>query len=844
MANKYCNLKGYNKVSDEYSLITTGFDGVDTDVKALQTEVGEIVKGDANAEVGQAHISDAKSKVFPTIKDRFEEIEEDVSVNVLNTTLALSTADSIKSVTANVGSVPKVKIVAPDIRQNLLPDGGEDISKWQIKTAIEDTAQKMFGSKSFKCFTSASNPAYVASDISDSGTNYYFASMYVYVLINDAANISISISSKGAWAPPNYGTKSADKNKLNVWQRIGFKFSTTDGFRILYGRSGAGLTEAYIDGLIVERISQEDYNSKTEEQLLLKLPFINSVQPLLNPCLTVRGKNLLDKSEVTKGKFIVLADGTISTNALYGYVFIKIESNKQYKLNKFLSSNTAWFATKGNTAYISRFSDTNIAPSNAKYLGITLLLTDLDTAQLEEGTVATSHETPWEKQRIYPCTLGKVSTYADELTDDGIKAVKTWRVKKYVLQASNISSLNTGEANVDYVLLTSEFFKKIGGNIALPTESKAIVGDYIGVGYSTGTWNALTNPHHFSISGADGRMAFIFPKGTYANLAAAQAALTGTEIWYVLAQEEQEIIEPVGSLKLEQGYNCVDVSTGIAYERANPQLYNSGGTDYYFINIDPVPLGNLKYKNKRIVKVYRDGTDITSLCDIATISTINGKERIRINKTDYDPNINVITVLYEVLQEDYNSQQVQVKLEYADNLRSSHNQLVENVSGIENELGEEQFARIVHEDMLVTGGNGIHGLKIEEGIWAPTLIGQTTAGSNTYTKKYGKYYKNGKHVIAEFKITLSAKDANMNGNVILNGLPFSPAPESTGAITIGYIANIVFPTGVTQLAGRLYPGSSNGYFYFGGNNTSAITLTAEHLTNTTVLEGVVTYITK
>jgi hypothetical protein len=58
------------------------------------------------------------------------------------------------------------------------------------------------------------------------------------------------------------------------------------------------------------------------------------------------------------------------------------------------------------------------------------------------------------------------------------------------------------------------------------------------------------------------------------------------------------------------------------------------------------------------------------------------------------------------------------------------------------------------------------------GTWTPRLERTTTIGTNTYSVQKGSYYKVGKLVKLTFLITLSAKDAAIDGNLIITGLLF------------------------------------------------------------------------
>ena len=75
-------LTGLMKLRDAWPKINQNF----TNIK---TEVDAIVLGSADAEVGQAHVSTAKSKTFAVIDDRFEEIETDAIAHMAETVTGL-----------------------------------------------------------------------------------------------------------------------------------------------------------------------------------------------------------------------------------------------------------------------------------------------------------------------------------------------------------------------------------------------------------------------------------------------------------------------------------------------------------------------------------------------------------------------------------------------------------------------------------------------------------------------------------------------------------------------------------------------------------------------------------
>lgn len=129
-----------------------------------------------------------------------------------------------------------------------------------------------------------------------------------------------------------------------------------------------------------------------------------------------------------------------------------------------------------------------------------------------------------------------------------------------------------------------------------------------------------------------------------------------------------------------------------------------------------------------------------------------------------------------------------------------------------------------------------------EGVWTPTLYGQTTAGSHTYAVQTGKYTKINKKVTCYGNIKLSAKDAAMAGSVRLGGLPFTVG-DSMGSITFGYIAYIDFGTGGMSLHGYPVAGTTRMDLILAKDNTSPAVLQSAAINNNTELLFTIEYVT-
>jgi hypothetical protein len=78
----------------------------------------------------------------------------------------------------------------------------------------------------------------------------------------------------------------------------------------------------------------------------------------------------------------------------------------------------------------------------------------------------------------------------------------------------------------------------------------------------------------------------------------------------------------------------------------------------------------------------------------------------------------------------------------------------------------------------------------EEGTWTPTVVGETTAGTGTYTHQNGNYVKVGQMVCVSALITLTNHTGT--GNILFGGLPFTTftnAIHRFGA-TVGGLNNL------------------------------------------------------
>jgi hypothetical protein len=98
---------------------------------------------------------------------------------------------------------------------------------------------------------------------------------------------------------------------------------------------------------------------------------------------------------------------------------------------------------------------------------------------------------------------------------------------------------------------------------------------------------------------------------------------------------------------------------------------------------------------------------------------------------------------------------------------------------------------------------------VESGTWTPVLVGTTTAGAQSYATQSGFYRRHGDIVTVWCAIALSSLDAATNGNIRINGLPFtSVAGAINYACVVGTMSDYSLSTGFTAMHLEVLQGAS------------------------------------
>lgn len=430
-------------------------------INGISEEIPEII---------HARTDDVRNITFENLKARLNQDSQDIqnntnqinaiSTEVMNTlskaSQQLSNTNRIKTIDAPVSSYIDVTITGK-MPVNLLGRDGncEDVSKWAAyRSTVElDSSNKVFGSNGIKItrtLTEGTTSSARKLNFSVSLGKLYFISGYIKNgTVTNGAFLSIA-SPDANYAHSSYITESSR------FQRTGCKLQANDNImniNLAIWADGSNLGQyAYFDGIMLIEITEEEYNTLTVDQLLAKYPYVDSAQPLQNPAIEVRGKNLFDGR--LEAGVLDTATGIEGTDSVRVRTksFISIKSNTYYSFKAYggqCGQIVALFYDSDRRFIISVFANLNeinniLSPENACYVRLRLghVSTDVQTellklnAQIEEGTVATAYEPFRKTQSIIPTMLGKIGSYEDELKLENGVVKKIKRIEKKVLDGS------------------------------------------------------------------------------------------------------------------------------------------------------------------------------------------------------------------------------------------------------------------------------------------------------------------------------------------------------------------------------------------------------------------------
>jgi hypothetical protein len=123
----------------------------------------------------------------------------------------------------------------------------------------------------------------------------------------------------------------------------------------------------------------------------------------------------------------------------------------------------------------------------------------------------------------------------------------------------------------------------------------------------------------------------------------------------------------------------------------------------------------------------------------------------------------------------------------------------------------------------------------EEGSWTPTVLGATTAGTNTYSYQFGRYTKVGSMVQFDAFIGMATKGGTMAGTVYIT-LPFTAKnwgfSNGNGAISVAAGASVTLTTSYTQLVALVLPNTTYVSLQQVANGSAAAWLDTSNISGT------------
>ncbi len=543
MANKYCNLHGYNKISEEYQEINTGFQGVQDDIEALEsglqdtnTRVDNILDGldldpNKDPEVIDARLG-ADNVARPSVGDLIREIHSDVLAPDFSTPQT-TVRPVIPLSNAEYGKL-KYTLKGRTLT-NLVENGNfkEGTSGW---TPISSTIAT---SNNTLTVTGSGLENYAmarqTTKCSLSTGKRIFVRMRAKVTNNSCRVIAIQVSGDGEGS--NISAAAIEQPSENTIYTVYGIFVQTNQVGLLQIKPYHSYVDAAtangkvmeVQEVIALDLDQyPDLQGLTAEEINAQIPgYIDGMQSVENVKMVSVGKNLFD-GRLENGN-IVQATGLPAEQADRKRTdFIKIRPNTDYVLNR--SVNVYFY--DGNKTYsgyqlgISTFNS-----GSASFVRLAASTSSMEELQqLEQGTPPTPYEPYQESTMFLPVPLRQLPNGVTDTIDSEGNYVR--QIGEYTLKSEDIEGLNTTSyTNVDVINIYLSPLSKmkdygVFDNIATKIATdKTTPRNGGAVDTIEGQWKHSINPSLFQ---------FIIPKGTYANLEAAQTALAGTKIIYEL----------------------------------------------------------------------------------------------------------------------------------------------------------------------------------------------------------------------------------------------------------------------------------------------------------------------
>ena len=545
MANKYCNLIGTNKIKDEYPKITEGFDKVQQDVDAIDSRVDTIITTPIDGEAAAQELVDARGGET-TLRDRLDAQDADL-LSLKQQFQASSSTETTEH--ADIFSLPST-VVQGTMKGKLKGNTDEDCISVQPQE-IKSVGKNLFSeqwrqgdiSGSSDIRISTDSPVYVEKGktykvTSNSTSNYQVSFGFCLsrggaVVQTTTWNVTEFIPNNDSWVYPVI--RNAGNTALTVQELInsGYKLQIEQGTIATtyepYQESKAYLKyplRSVPNGTCDEVDLQSGKLTKRCEEYVLKASDIAGIAPYTT----------LDYVQLNKPTDFVGYNNLLNYNAsiiIPGFTGKDpIMWDAAENIGGFFNQSAGLIAYLG----VPKGTYANLAAAQAALAGTKIVY------QLAEPRVI-------ENALTNPLTVYPSGT------------ITMQPKKQYVLKAEDITQVITSNVNNDLVI-----FKKKTDDV-LYQKNDTLIGQIDFPGFRNGvgadTVAAIGTIYNTWVDNPSTYYGLIVAKGTYANLAAAQADLAGTIITYETKPElstipvtvHSEPINIAGAVKSESDRN-------------------------------------------------------------------------------------------------------------------------------------------------------------------------------------------------------------------------------------------------------------------------------------------------
>jgi hypothetical protein len=293
------------------------------------------------------------------------------------------------------------------------------------------------------------------------------------------------------------------------------------------------------------------FDLMTDEQIKAQMDLWVETKTLPNSIMSVDmdkrvtsvGKNLFDKgSSKNISGFNITSTGALASNSPSTTTHkIEVKAGQIYTMSN-VDGRYRFLDVDDNIIEVGFAGSNRVAPSGAKWIQYAFTTaTFLNNTQLEVGTVATTYE-PYRSSSMY-LDSGEVGYSLPNGVKDTIEfrngqAYYVQRVKKYTLQASDITLMYTTPVGIDYVVIQIP-----SGYVPTSVANTVYVQGMKGVSV---TFDNVENIDKIvSYSSSLGQIAYGVIEGT--TLEQARTLLVGKNIYYQLATPIETPISVIGN---------------------------------------------------------------------------------------------------------------------------------------------------------------------------------------------------------------------------------------------------------------------------------------------------------